>query len=111
MHYRRFQDDFGRALVAVKDSVNRDLGAEFATLQMETRNCWSLLVDLEAWWLEFVILSPRKFIVSEMLRNMNSGECSFRDSTSVACIVQDLRQALILLNKRMKAIPAIRGWA
>lgn len=106
--HHRFQDDFGRALIAVKNSVNWDMGGQYASVRMETRNRWSMLVDSQAWWFEFEILSPKRFVVWEMLQNVNSGEMPIRDGACVVKIVHDLRQGMIQLHRRMTAIPALR---
>jgi hypothetical protein len=100
--------NFESALDTIKDDVNTNLGMGCATLQAERRNVWSILIDVEAWWLEFELLSHRSFIVRAVFHSTHSGECLLKNTKSKAAIVADVRAALLAIQKKMKAVPAKR---
>lgn len=103
------QQRFEIALNFLRNDINYTLGgADHASLRIERHNVWSILVDTDAWWLEFELLSPRRFIVRAVFRSVHSGERAFRDNASEAAMAADLRASLVVLNERMRAVPAQR---
>lgn len=101
-------DKFERALSTIKDGLNTNLGGQFATLQPERRNVWSMMIDQSAWWLEFELLSHRSFIVRSLLEPTHSGECLLKNNTSVTAMVSDVRAAFRGLKNKMQPVPAKR---
>jgi len=100
------RNTFELALGTIKDDINTNLGLQCASLQTERHNLWSILIDVEAWWLEIELLSHRSFIIKSIFISTHSGECLLKNNTSKAAMVADIRAALPPIQKKTKAVPA-----
>jgi len=100
--------NFASALRCIMEDVNTNLSVRSTSLQEERRYLWSMLIDTEAWWFEFELLSHRSFVVRAIFQSTHSGECVLKDNSSVAAIAADIRRAFLVIKKKMKAVPAKR---